>query len=119
MTWTGRPSAVSYIDGARRRNVPDVTEYIALVREKGNAVSDTEALSPEKRARETAIMNLRMTRGIETGAFLKKTGYDVEELFGEAFGKYSAMGLIHYDGRSLSLTTEGFCVANEILADFV
>jgi len=113
------PSAVSYAKGRRYKNIPDVKEYIKLIRKKAGAVCESELLDPEKRARETAVMNLRMTRGIDRKSFQKATGFDIEKLFMQGMEKHADTGLLLYDGKTMKLTAEGFCVANEILSDFV
>jgi len=112
-------SAVSYTKGQRRRNVADVSQYIRMVRQEDSAAFESEELSPEKRAREKAIMSLRMTRGITRSSFQRETGFDIEELFAGPIEKYSGSDFLRYDGKRLALTTRGFLVANEILSEFV
>jgi len=73
-------SAVSYIDGVRAKNVPDVGEYIKRYEEEIPLVDSSEKLSPLRRARETAALKIRTRDGIDFEWFKAKTGYDFAEL---------------------------------------
>jgi oxygen-independent coproporphyrinogen-3 oxidase len=112
-------SAVSYRGGERKKNVADVRKYIGMIADSGAAAVWSERLDPERSAREKAVMNLRMTRGISRISFQRETGFDIEELFAEPIAKHADSNLLRYDGKRLHLTVEGFLVADEILSDFV
>ena len=58
------PSAVSTIGGVREKNIPDTAAYIRQVRSIGNAIHETEALTPAQRRIELIALGLRTTRGI-------------------------------------------------------
>ena len=58
------PSAVSTIGGVREKNVPDTAAYIRQVNSIGNAIHETEALTPAQRRIELIALGLRTTRGI-------------------------------------------------------
>jgi len=58
------PSAVSTIRGVREKNVPDTAAYIRQVNSIGNAIHETEALTPAQRRIELIALGLRTTRGI-------------------------------------------------------
>ena len=73
-------SAVSYIDGVRAKNVPSVDEYIKRHEEGRALVESSEKLTPLRRARETAALKIRTSRGIDFAWFKAKTGYDFTEL---------------------------------------
>ena len=73
-------SAVSYIDGVRAKNVPSVGEYIKRHEEGRSLIESSEKLSPVRRARETAALKIRTSRGIDFAWFKAKTGYDFTEL---------------------------------------
>jgi oxygen-independent coproporphyrinogen-3 oxidase len=110
------PSAVSYADGVRRENVPDVSEYMDRVRSGFEPAGSSEKLSPEERARETATVKIRTMEGIGFDWFRKKTLFDLPELEREALLELVADGLIEYSGscpatRGVRLTRKGilFC----------
>jgi len=58
------PSAVSTIDGVRHRNIPDTAAYIKQVNSIGNAIHETETLTPAQRRIELIALGLRTMKGI-------------------------------------------------------
>lgn len=68
--WTGSdylglgPSAVSTLNGTRDKNIPDTAAYIRQVSSLGNAIHDTEILTPAQRRIELIALGLRTTQGI-------------------------------------------------------
>jgi len=58
------PSAVSTIAGVRNRNIPDTAAYIRQVNAIGNAIHETENLTPAQRRIELIALGLRTTKGI-------------------------------------------------------
>jgi oxygen-independent coproporphyrinogen III oxidase len=58
------PSAVSTIGGVREKNIPDTAAYIRHVSSIGNAIHETETLTPAQRRIELIALGLRTTRGI-------------------------------------------------------
>jgi len=70
--------AVSFIDGVRKKFLPDVRQYVIKV--KGNFLRglfvEEEKLSSLRHALETAVLNLRRNKGINFHEFTKDTGFD-------------------------------------------
>lgn len=58
------PSAVSTFKGVREKNVPDTAAYIRQVNSIGNAIHETESLTPSQRRIELIALGLRTTKGI-------------------------------------------------------
>ena len=58
------PSAVSTIDGIRHKNIPDTAAYITRVNSIGNAIHETETLTPAQRRIERIALGLRTSKGI-------------------------------------------------------
>lgn len=58
------PSAVSTMSGIRHKNVPDTAAYVKQVNSIGNAIHETETLSPTQRRIELIALGLRTTKGI-------------------------------------------------------
>ena len=113
------PSAVSYLGGERRRNVASVEEYAAVLAAGRSPVDFREQLSEEKRARETAVMNLRRRRGIDLAEFARHTGFDARTLFAGEFERMSEFGLIELDDASVRLSRRGLFVADTVLSELV
>ncbi len=113
------PSAVSYLQGERRRNVASIETYASDLAAGRLAVEFRERLDPEKRARETAVMNLRRRRGIDFAEFERHTGYDARRLFDREFGHFCAEGLLESAAASIRLTRRGLVVADSVLSELV
>lgn len=114
------PSAVSYLDGVRTRNIPDVRRYCEnAAAQPGSIVVDRETLPPRERAGETAVQMLRLRRGLDRIAFKARTGFDADTLFAASIARFSEMGLIKSDGNSIRLTRSGLLVANRIMQEFL
>lgn len=116
------PAAASYVGGRRWTNVADVDAYAARLREGHSPAGYAEELSPEGRARETAMLNLRTSDGLVVEAFRQATGFDPLELFAEAIAIHTASGLLEMASsgpRAIRLTPQALPVADTVLADFV
>lgn len=114
------PSAVSYLNGERRKNVADVRKYCEWMGTEPERIAvERERLSPRERAGETAVQMLRLTRGIDIVAFRSRTGIDPLELFAEPIRRFTDMKLIARDEKSVRLTRAGFLVANRVMQEFL
>jgi oxygen-independent coproporphyrinogen-3 oxidase len=114
------PSAVSYLDGERRKNVADVRRYVEAMLSGGEGVvMERERLDPIGRARETAVQMLRLTEGIDEAAFMRRTGFEARMLFAEAIDRFTAMNLLETCDGFIRLTRRGRMVANRVMEEFV
>lgn len=110
------PSAVSYLEGVRRKNVADVRKYIETMQSgAGSIVVEEEALPPEDRARETAIQMLRLTDGINYARFEAITGFRAEALFARQLDEYTDLKLIARDPNGFRLTRRGLLLSNQVM----
>ena len=118
------PSAVSYIDGSRIRNVSDVSEYIKNYTCGKSLTEFTERLSPLKKAKETAAIKIRTKDGIDFDWFRRKCGYDflkleervVSELVKKGFIKYKKYGNIP---TGVMLRQKGFLFCDTVSSAFL
>jgi len=118
------PSAVSYADGVRRENIPDVAGYIDKVRSGLQPIGSSEKLSPEERAKETAAVKIRTMEGIGFDWFKKKTGFELPDLERKALPKLIANGLIEQSKVSLAaegvrLTRKGILFCDTVSSAFL
>jgi oxygen-independent coproporphyrinogen III oxidase len=58
------PSAVSTINNTRHRNIPDTNAYIQRIQSLGNAIHESETLTPQQRTIELIALGLRTSTGI-------------------------------------------------------
>lgn len=114
------PSAVSYLDGIRCKNVADVRAYVERMRSDPAAVQvEGERLSPPARAGETAVQMLRLSRGIRVDRFSLLTGYDPRTLFAAPIEALSEQRLLQADEHSIRLTRRGMLLANHVMREFL
>ncbi len=114
------PSAVSYLDGTRRRNVPDVRKYVlAMQHDPAAAVQEEETLGELEHCCETAVQMLRLTRGIEQSRFVSQTGRDPLMLFAEPIARMQGEGLLRADDECIRLTRKGMLLANYVMREFL
>ena len=114
------PSAVSYLDGIRRRNIADVRRYIDLVwTAPDDVVVDKERLEPPARACETAVQMLRLTSGIDVPVFRQSTGFDPHRLFARQIERFAGLGLMETTPQSIRLTRRGLLVANRVMEEML
>lgn len=102
------PSAASYLDGVRSRNVSDVKEYVGRVSSRKSVTGFSEKLSPIERAMETAAVKIRTKPGIDFAWFKDKTGFDFCELEKKALPALLADDLIKYKRAGDAIT--GICL---------
>jgi oxygen-independent coproporphyrinogen-3 oxidase len=112
------PSAGSYWNGNRTKNIADINKYIEAIEKGQSIIEETETPSRFQIACETAVLNLRRRRGIYIDEFKKQTGYDIFELFAEPIAKYKELGLIEQTDGRIFLTKEALPIADSVLCDF-
>lgn len=113
------PSAASYWQGRRWRNVPDTADYVRRTLAGESPAVDQEELSPLERAGETAMLALRLIDGIDPQRFRQTTGWDPFDLFADPIRTHLAAGLLTADPDRIALTPAGRLVADAIMADFL
>ena len=118
------PSAVSYADGVRRENIPDVSGYIDKVRSGLQPVGSSEKLSPEERAKETAAVKIRTMKGIGFDWFKKKTGLELPDLERKVLPKLIVDGLIEHSKsgpatQGVRLTRKGILFCDTVSSAFL
>jgi oxygen-independent coproporphyrinogen III oxidase len=106
--------AARYSMRQRELNVRNTEEYIRRILAGEPATFQSEQLAPEESARETAAIQLRRSAGIVRDQFRAQTDYDLDELTAGRIGPYVVEGLLSDDGKSVSLTRRGRCVADAI-----
>ncbi len=112
--------AARYVEGVRSVNTRELSAYLKRVEAGESAVTATERLGPEERARETAMLMTRRTSlGIERGEFLERTGFELDALLGEVIARFTARGLLEDDGRRVRLSAEGVFLADLVLREMV
>ncbi len=119
------PSAVSYIEGSRQRNISNVKAYIRRILKKESPIVFKERLSRIKRAKETATLKIRTREGIDLEWFYNKTGFDFISLEKKALTDLLKDRLIKYlkdkdnQIRGVCLTEKGLLFADIVSSAFL
>ena len=113
------PSAVSYMDGVRTKNISDVKEYVKRFERGDKLAESSEKLSPIRRAKETAAIKIRTKDGIDFGWFKDKTGFDFEKLEKGALKELIEQDLIKYKEENnihsgIALKRRGFLFCDTV-----
>jgi oxygen-independent coproporphyrinogen III oxidase len=112
--------AARYQRGVRSTNTRDLAAYLRRVEAGESATGPHEELSPEERARETAMLMLRRTvAGIERDDFELRTGFELDLLSGSVIERFLAQGYLEDDGRRVRLTPQGVFVADRVFCELV
>ena len=106
------PAAASYIGDWRIENINDIEKYIA---QEETAIIK---ISPQEKACQTAVLGLRLIKGINLTEYKQKTGFDIFELFGSSIEKNLKLKLLQLEDDRLSLTANALPIADSVLCDF-
>jgi oxygen-independent coproporphyrinogen-3 oxidase len=107
--------AARYVQGQREVNTRDLQAYIRKSLAGESVTMQSERLGNEERARETMMLNLRRVEGIQRAQFQMQTGWEVEQLAGDAIRRNVERGILEDDGKSVHLTRRGRCVADSVV----
>ena len=112
-------SAASCVDFERTVNFIEMDRYMQAAEAGGIAIHTRETLDPEKRARESLVMELRLARGVDTREFEARWGCNPLQ-GSKSLATFFKEGLMETlpDGR-IRITRAGMPVADGILSEFV
>ncbi len=105
------PSAVSTIHNTRHRNIPDTNAYIKLIQSLGNAIHESETLSPQQRTIELIALGLRTSTGIPLNLLSRKSLTKAHQLASE--------NLLAINNTHLILSKRGRPLVDPIAAELI
>lgn len=113
------PGAARYLEGARTTNHRSVFTWLkrTLAGESGDG--ESEELSPEEKARELAVIQLRTVPGIPIAEFHQRSGFDLFSLSDDVIEKYVRSGWLEVTETHVRLTKAGRFVADSLVVDFL
>jgi len=111
--------AARYVDGRRELNTRSLDTYLRRVLAGESPTIQSEQLKEPDRARETIGLQLRRRQGIVREEFAGQTGLKLDDLAGDALFRLAGLGLIRDDGRSVTLTRRGLCLADSVIAEMI
>lgn len=111
------PGAARYLAGRRETNHRSVFTWLKRIAAGQSPVADFEELSGEDRARESIMLGLRTTAGVERGEFKLRHGCELDALIGQVLRERVAAGHMIDDGKSVRLTREGRFFSDSIVVE--
>lgn len=117
--WAFGPGAARYLNGRRETNLRSVLGWLTKMERGQSPVADSEELEPRHRAHELLFLGLRRTAGIERADFRSRSGFDLDEIAGQAIRENLQRGWLVDSGDHIRLSAEGRFVADRVIADFL
>lgn len=122
--WTGRqflgfgPSAFSYWEGSRFRNVSHLGKYVEALQNGRSPIDFREQLDPEAHRRELLVIQLRLTCGVDLKAFEKQHGpLNLETI--PTIRQLKEEGYLHEKDGNLGLTKRGILFYDTVAAELI
>lgn len=122
--WTARPfiglgpSAFSYWEGKRFRNVAHLNRYHDALKAHNSPIDFEEELSPENKTKELLAINLRLKSGVNLSQFQQMHGLLAKEtLIG--IEKLKEEDLIVKEGDVISLTSKGILFYDSVAVELI
>jgi len=112
------PSAAGYLDGVRYKNVSDHVAYAQAVAAGRSPRVEQESLSPEAGARESMMLELRLTEGVDRSRFAGRFGADPAQRFERQLQKHVELQVLEVTPRHIRLTPAGRLLADAVIADY-
>ncbi|MBU2103216.1 MAG: radical SAM family heme chaperone HemW [Candidatus Omnitrophota bacterium] len=110
------PSAASYRDGERRKNISDIRKYIERVGRGVSVAVSAERLRVQEAAKETAAVKIRTTEGVSHAWFKQKTGFDFLDLEKKELPALAREGFVRLGRSDTRLTAKGFLFSDTVSA---
>ena len=112
-------AAFSCREGTRFSNERDTARYIERMHADESARAWEETLSGADRARELALIGLRMREGVDGHQFHRKTGFRLEAVLGKTLAGLVEDGWLERLGSRLRLTRKALPVADSVLSELI
>lgn len=113
------PSAHSHLTGARWSNLPDISAYVQHhCDQHGDCISEPETLSPLQRARETLMISLRQTGGVDEADFIRQSRYSFHDLLGPTLQVWQDAGWADLASGRLKLLPTAYLISDSLFREF-
>ena len=112
------PAAAGYISGSRFENISDIDKYADCIKNDKSPIAERIKISPIEKASQTAVLGLRLIKGIDLKEYKRKTGFDIFELFKDSIEKNLKLNILQLKNGNLRLTKNALPIADSILCDF-
>lgn len=114
------PGAVSFIDGNRFINKPQLEEYLLSLENRSDwPVNTLENMSPFELATDAIILGLRLCKGIDIEQFNNRFNIDIISEYNRSISSGINKGLLELKNGHICLTKQGYFLSNEVLCQFI
>jgi oxygen-independent coproporphyrinogen-3 oxidase len=113
------PGAVSYVDGVRIANRPDLEGYLSAVEAGRPIPADRERVTGRLKQAETLMLLLRLREGVDRRAFAARFGADPVEAFARPIQRFVAMGAMEMDEQRIRISRSHLMVSDAVLAEMI
>lgn len=111
--------AVSYLAGVRARRTEDPSDYIGRIESGHSPLIESEKLGLEESFRESVIMGLRLSGGVEIKRLEAQYGMDPLAYYGNTLKTLLAENLVECTETHLKISAKGRLLSNAIMAELV
>ena len=108
------PSAFSYLNQSRFKNVSNLNEYIKKISQNQSAIDFQETLNPEDHQKELFLVQLRMKSGVPKLTFDK-----MNQSFQAGIYKQQSDGMIRVTDQCIQLTKKGMLFYDSIASELI
>lgn len=112
------PGAVSAFEGKRWSTREDLAQFLDAVNTPESA-EEVEVLDHAAYFRETVVIGLRLTAGIDLKKLHDRFNIDPIIYYGKTLTRLLEQKLLKLDGQKLCLTDHGLALANTVMAELV
>ncbi len=110
------PSAHSFDGHTRGYNPPSNPNYVKNLTAR-TLPFVVEVLEKEELINEEILTSLRTSWGLNTANLAERYQFDLLQIKGASITKLTALGMIHVEGKTLTLTPKGKLLADSIAAE--
>ncbi|BHH85453.1 coproporphyrinogen III oxidase [Desulforhopalus sp. 52FAK] len=117
--WAAGAAAVSFVGGVREKRIINPIDYTKKIMGGVSPIFESECLDKDASFRETVIMGLRMTRGVDVNELQRR--YDLTPLvhYGDTLEKLLNTGMVELSDSNLKISEKGWPLSNQIMAELV
>jgi oxygen-independent coproporphyrinogen-3 oxidase len=113
------PGACSTVGSVRTVNSRDLEGYVRGLEEAGAPPRVVENISMRQKLDESILLGLRTSGGLRLAEFRERAGKDLGEYSGGRLAALLSAGLLNVSDNVLTLTEDGLCVADRVIAELM
>ncbi len=114
------PGAHGRLNGHAVRQIRSPTPWLSAVETQGHGTEEMEALDPDSRAEELAMMGLRLESGVDADSFRALCGRELWDILDpRAVARMEDGGFLQRDGGSIRATPAGMLVLNALIGQIL